>query len=260
MKNIFITTGRKTDEVCFKKAKEIAAEKHIDFVSRTGKSLDKLSAEKNCDMVLLVKKDRLTIKTPGGELFFHPSMAQLRLKRLLKHEPDHMVEAMGLRMGMTVLDCTLGFASDAVISAFISGTKVIGLESNLAVSIVVADGLKHYKSDIEDLQNAMHNIEVINTDCKEYLAAMPDKSVDVVYFDPMFRYPLKKSVSLQPLRGLANREAVDIGSIRQACRVARCRVVMKENSKSSEFKRLGFNKTCGGRYSSVRYGIIDLLK
>ena len=43
---------------------------------------------------------------------------------------DNMINAMGLKTGMTVLDCTLGLAADALVSAFVSKCEVIGLEAN----------------------------------------------------------------------------------------------------------------------------------
>ena len=82
--------------------------------------------------------------------------------------------------------------------------------------------------------------------------------MDIVYFDPMFRYSLTASASIQPLRSIADTSAVTLESIQQACRVAKHRVILKENSKSLEFNRLGFPKRYGGQYSPVHYGIIDV--
>jgi len=74
----------------------------------------------------------------------------------------------------------------------------------------------------------------------------------------MFRHPLKESLHLLPLRALADHRAVTIEAINEARRVARHCVVMKENSRSLEFVRLGANRVVGGKYSHVHYGIIDV--
>ena len=54
---------------------------------------------------------------------------------------------------------------------------------------------------------------------------------------------------------MANHEPVSEVMIEEACRVARRRVVFKENARSLEFERLGFTKIMGGRYSKVHYGV-----
>ena len=54
-------------------------------------------------------------------------MAQVRMKRLRCGDIDNMLEAMGGREFFTkiktILDCTLGFASDAIISSYGVGLK-----------------------------------------------------------------------------------------------------------------------------------------
>ena len=98
----------------------------------------------------------------------------------------------------------------------------------------------------------MRRVEAKHADYEDFLRNLPDDFYDVVYFDPMFRHPLKDSVQLAPLRLLAEPAPVSHAAIAEACRVARKRVVLKENSRSLEFARLGFSKTAGGKYSSVR--------
>ena len=80
----------------------------------------------------------------------------------------------------------------------------------------------------------------------------------MIYFDPMFRHPLEKSISLSPLREVADMRALTRETIEEAKRVAKHRVVMKENARSAEFIRLGFEKVVGGTYSKVHYGVIEL--
>jgi len=258
MDKFFITTGRKIDEKSYKKAQQLAEKCQMPFVERDGKSLEQLKIAQQLDKILLVKKTKIVIVTAVGELFFHPNMAQLRIKKLLKKEPDNMIEAMGLKAGMTVLDCTLGFAADALVSSFISKIQVVGLEADELLSLVISDGLKNYNSGITAMDEAMRNIKVININHKDYLRQLPDDSFDIVYFDPMFRHPLQDSIHLQPLRQLADISAVDAESIAQARRVARKKIIFKENSKSREFSRLGFTKIAGGRYSNVHYGVMDI--
>ena len=164
---------------------------------------------------------------------------------------------MGLQPGMQVLDCTLGLGADAIVASFAvgDGGSVTGLEASPLIAAVVGYGLAHFVAENYPIQEAMRRIQTVQTDYLAYLKAQPDASVDVVYFDPMFRHPLRESVQLAPLRTSADHRPVSLGAMEEAKRVARQRVVLKENSRSLEFARLGFAKIAGGKYSHVHYGI-----
>lgn len=263
MKSIkcIVTTGHKYNAAVVQTAKQKAAELNLLFISRENLSIESIRATYQTEFVLVVKKTGLVLATPEGDFFFHPNMAQLRLKNLLKGQKDNMIEAMQLKSGMEVLDCTLGMASDAIIASFVVGVKgrVVGLEAKALMAAVVQDGLKNF-STLEPLglQAAMRRIEVIQQEYGNYLKLLPDKSFDVVYFDPMFRHPIKESLHLLPLRALADHRAITIEAINEARRVARQCVIIKENSRSLEFVRLGADRVVGGKYSHVHYGIIDI--
>jgi len=185
-------------------------------------------------------------------------MAHMRLKNLSLGGQDHMILAMGLTEGMSVLDCTLGFASDALVAASVVGQRgrVVGLEANPLVAAVIEYGLAHHTGENYAVHRAMRLIEVKNREHGEFLRELPDDSFDVVYFDPMFRHPFTDSVSLNPLRSLAMSSAIDAASVAEAVRVAKRRVVLKESALSREFARLGFPLVVGGRYSRIKYGVI----
>jgi len=263
MKSIksIVTTGHKYNTTVVQTAKQKAAELNLLFIARENLSIESIRATYQTEFVLVVKKTGLLLATLEGDFFFHPNMAQLRLKNLLKGQKDNMLEAMQLKQGMEVLDCTLGMASDAIIASFAVGVKgrVVGVEASSLMATVIQDGLKTF-SAVEPLglQSAMRRIEVIQQDYGNYLKLVPDKSFDVVYFDPMFRHPLQDSLHLLPLRALADHRAVTVEAIKEARRVARQCVVMKENSRSLEFVRLGADRVVGGKYSHVHYGIIDV--
>ena len=118
--------------------------------------------------------------------------------------------------------------------------------------------MKNFSDDSPHILNAMRRVEVVNADCRDYLSTCAENSFDVVYFDPMFRRPIEKSSGLNPIRPLADSRPLTEEIVREACRVAKFRVVMKEHSGSTEFERLGFKVVGGGKYSSVAFGIIEL--
>ncbi|MDR2736472.1 MAG: protein-glutamate O-methyltransferase, partial [Gracilibacteraceae bacterium] len=81
-------------------------------------------------------------------------------------------------------------------------------------------------------------------------------SLDLVYFDPMFRNTREQSASLRPLKPWICQDPLNVASVQEACRTAR-RVVLKERNGSPEFARLGFRVLDGGRYSSVAFGALE---
>ena len=257
MNNFIVTTTRNFDSIQENFAAEISKKLGGKFVEREDFSFDKLRKIHGVENILLVKKDSLSVVTAEGELFFHPNTAHLRIKTLRGGEGDRLIDALKISVGSKVLDCTLGLGSDAIVESFVAG-KVVALEINPLIAEVVRHGLKKFSEDSPHILEAMRRVEVITADCGEFLKTCADNSFDVVYFDPMFRRPVQKSSGLNPIRPLADNRPLTKEIIREACRVAKFRVVMKEHTGSAEFERLGFKILDGGRYSSVAFGAIEL--
>ena len=256
-----VTEARKSDKSNRTLAENVARVLRLSFVPREDRSFADIAADFGAEFIVTVKNGFLHIVEPqyGEELFFHPNMAHLRLKNLRLGMGDRMATAMKLAPGMSVLDCTLGLGSDAIVASRVVGCggKVTGIEVNPLVAAMVARGLQNFSADSEQLKDAMRRVEVIAADHGEFLRGLPDDSFDVVYFDPMFRRPVKKSAAIGPLRPLSDSRPITAAVVAEALRVARCRVVMKERADSDEFLRLGFCLTDGGKYSKVGYGVIE---
>lgn len=255
-----VTTSRKWNEETLALAKVTAARLGIPYAERRTLSIDELRECYGVQDVLVAKNGLLMLETAGGELFFHPNMAHLRIKNIRHGRGDRMGEAMGLHEGMSVLDCTLGFGADAITAAYLVGEtgQVMGVESRPLIEAVVGWGLAHLTGESHHVTEAMRRVHTVCSDALAYLRRQPDKSVDIVYFDPMFRHPFYESKALDPLRAVADPRPLTPETVAEACRVARQRVVLKETAKSKEFARLGFTQVTGGRYSKVHYGIREL--
>lgn len=259
---IIITTSYQPSAEQIALGRDFAKRLKTLFVPRGKYSIAQLKKDYQTDFVLVVTGKGPVIHTPEGEFFFHLNMAQLRIKNLQVGKDDHMVVAMGLKPGMSVLDCTLGLASDAIVASYIVGEtgQVIGLESSLVIALVAEYGLKHFESDDGTINQALRRIKVLPLDYNDYLSQLPDNSFDVVYFDPMFRQPVQASNNIKPLRVLADNRPLTLEILQQARRVAKQRVVVKEKNGSPEFARLGITAFVGGKYSHIIYGILDARK
>lgn len=254
-----VTTSHRPSPVQVSLANKLANELSVPFIPRNDLSIETILSDNGFFGMMVVTAQRISFSTGISEFFFHPGLAKLRINELKNGKTDQMIQAMSLHTGDTLLDCTLGLATDAIVASYVSGacSRVTGLESSLLIATIVEQGLKTYQFEDEEITRSMQRIEVVHSHHKDYLAGLPPRSYDVVYFDPMFRSPGKKSPSMDAMRAIANPDPIDRETIAMALKVCNRRVVIKERRWSKEFERLGFKEIRGGRYAPVVYGIID---
>jgi hypothetical protein len=254
-----VTTSHRPSTRLIEGAQELAAHFNVSFAERCDLSLKDL-AQLSCAQGLLVVSSKKTSFIMGEqEYFFHPGLARLRIKEIRSGNTDRMIEAMSLRAGESVLDCTMGPGADIIVASYVTGEagKVTGIESSPVMSELVRLGLLEYEDDDRDISAAMRRVNVVNVNHKEYLSSLKAGCYDIVYFDPMFRFPRRMSPAINAARMLANPDPIDCETIELALNVAARAVVMKERRGSSEFSRLGFEKIVGGNYAPVAYGILE---
>ncbi|WP_456274312.1 class I SAM-dependent methyltransferase [Bacillus sp. AK031] len=257
---MIVTTAGRTNNEMIQKAKKVAGDLGKEYIERRKKTVKGMKDRYSQD-ILVVGKERLELFSADSDepFFFHPNSASFRLKRILNGEEDSFAEAAGLTSGMSLLDCTLGMASDSIVASFAVGSsgKVTGIEGSLEISYLIREGLKTWDSGLKEMNEAMKRVEVVNSSSIEYLKEMPDNSFDVVYFDPMFSEPIVSSAGIMPMRNWALYSGLDKETIEQAKRVANRRVVLKEHFNSPLFAQFGFqvNKRPSAKF---HYGIIEL--
>ncbi|MBE9915773.1 class I SAM-dependent methyltransferase [Paenibacillus donghaensis] len=257
---MIITTGDKAGEAIIRRAEELASRTGSRYVPRRHTPLSKMSKlHGNAEIIVVLDGGARLVRPGENPLEFHPSMGFIRAKRILKGESDPMLDAACMQEGDTVLDCTAGLGTDALVFAVKGGrnTKVMAAESSAALAALLSEGLAYYTSAVEEVNEALRRVEILNRDHLEVLRSLPDRSVDIVYFDPMFREPLMDSSAIRPLRWFANSEALSKESIQEAVRVARKTVVLKEKRGSREFARLGFSEQ-ERAHSKISYGVITV--
>jgi len=266
MRPLLTTSLEKQKEVRLsleKEALEIAKECGGIFVPREKRPLQELMEKAQGNPVVVVEKEKACVYLPGGKTFhFHPGSAVLRFKTMqATQKPDPLLEAAQIREGDKILDCTLGLGSDAIIASLAAGKdgKVVGLEHSSLLYALVKRGLKKWKGPIAPaIKEAMTRIEVINADCRQFLASCPEKSFDVVYFDPFFEQTIPESQGMQLLRMLGKNTPLTAGVIAQALRAARRRVVIKERRGSPVFSQLGFPHVIASNSSRLAYGYFEV--
>lgn len=257
--NMFVTTGIEPSSGMKDQALRLAEELGCSYAERRTLTLRQLMKRRGDKELIKVDEAEIRWVAQGKkDFFFHPSMAALRVQRLMKGDTDALIRASGIQAGDQILDCTMGLGSDSIVLSYVAGETghVTALESRREIHVIVREGMKRYDCDLPELVEAIRRIKCVWADHIDYLTRLPDDSFDIIYFDPMFRIPEIASESIAPLRGMADPRPLEQESIRQAVRVARKAVVLKEQRESAEFKRLGFqNVFKSGR---TAYGVIHI--
>jgi hypothetical protein len=130
---------------------------------------------------------------------------------------------------------------------------VVGLEASVALAAWVGEGLRRSRDP------AAARIEIRAADHGAALAAYPDRSFDVVVFDPMFRHPRAEPAGFDLVRRLADPRPLTPAAIERARRVARRWVVVKDGAPGWDLARLGLTPLPSARGAHRYYARVPAL-
>ncbi|PLR98909.1 class I SAM-dependent methyltransferase [Bacillus sp. T33-2] len=256
---MFVTTAGRTTEAMIAMAKQVAKDLGIKYIPRKKRSISLLQ-EIEKDGCIVAGKERLELYPLGEKepFFFHPNSAMFRIKRLLKGEHDPFIDAARLQHGMSVIDCTLGLASDSIVASFAVGLegRVTGLEVNPFLAYVVKQGLSNWDSGLTEMNEAMTKISVHNIFALDFLKTQKGDSADCVYLDPMFEEAILESDGIRGLSRISYFGGISEELIREAVRVAKKRVILKDHFRSTRFTQFGFVVQLR-KSAKFHYGVLE---
>lgn len=233
---LIVTTAIDKEAKLVKRAQDLA-QLHGGIYQDRGKRTMKQIYRQAEGTLVLNKIELIYYDAEGQKLFFHPNTAWLRVL----NGRDPLLEALACPAGASVLDATMGMASDSLVMQYF-GYQVTALESNPLVHLIVSDGLSRFVMEDSRFTQAMRDLVTFCQDHESYLAQVEDKSIDCVYFDPMFKVGIEESKNLDGIRLLANRQPLTEEALEQAKRVARHRVVVKAHYQDPIFEDLGLTR------------------
>lgn len=246
---IITTSSRETRELA-EEAGKIAELLQIDCIQRNKKSLASLQAL--YQDVLILSQEGLVLHLENGEkLSFHPDTAILRMKA----PRDPLLELIG-QEPLTILDTTMGLASDSIVMAS-QGHQLMALEKSPVIHLIVSRGLATYQTSFTALEKAMRSIKTCCADSLTYLKAQLDQSVDIIYCDPMFSENIAESHNLAGLEQLADYSTLTPAFLAEAKRVARKKIILKAHFRDDSFERFGFQRLVRPN-QKFHYGVIEL--
>ena len=181
----------------------------------------------------------------------HPGIGLVRLRRLIKEsESDPLLDLAELSAGNTVLDATFGFGQDALILAHVAA-KVVALEASPLLAALALAGMPFWSRPANEVSK---RIELRCADLRTVLPSLPDRSFDLVYFDPMFRRARSAAPDFAVLRRVAEMAPLTPEDIVQARRIARRCVIVKDAFPGAELKRLGIPAIRSRRSAEIVFG------
>ncbi len=259
--DLFITTASRETPALRETARTLAAELRCAVVPRHGGGIEPMfAAHPETSRAILVQTERLLLVHRSGEQFFaHPGMGYLRFRQVVDGGSDTLLGVSGATTGDTVLDCTLGFASEATLLSHAVGEsgRVDGIEAVPELGVVVRAGLQTVQTKLPALNRAMRRVRVVHLGSHvDYLQHLPDNAYDIVYFDPFFETVLTQSESFAPLRVFGSHSRLSAETLADAVRVARRCVVVKTARTDDVLARLGITERVESKSGRVAYGVV----
>ncbi len=253
MARLAFTTVLRPSRALEEEARGCAARHGGAFLERAGRPLADLAGAAGAE-ALLVLGPRHAALFAGGALHpWHAGMGALRSKRLARGERstgEPFLSAAGIEPGDAVLDCTLGLGADALVAAAAAGPggRVLALESSAPLAAWVAEGLRRLDHP------AARRVAVRHADHVRLLEELPERSFDVVVFDPMFREARRQPPGFDVVRRFADPRPLEPRALERARRVARRWVVVKDAAPGWDLARLGLSPLASRRGAGRLYG------
>lgn len=257
---IAVTTSLKGSVKYEQEAQYIAKQLNLDYYPRANLSAQKFCEKYDTTAYLQINGNGPSLINKSGDIHsFHIGMAQLRVQNIDKGAKDHFVSAIG-EDSNSLLDCTLGLGIDSIVASYALPNlkKIVGVEGCAPLAFITNYGYRNFVHNNKNLTAALRKIQVVAMNYNDYLLNIPKKSFDVVYFDPMFEHGIKESSQFLGLRNIVLQDSLTEISFHLACKIARKKVIIKERSFSPIFEKMGITKKVGGKYSRIKYGILDI--
>ena len=238
----------------FEEAQGLAARFGLETAARRNRTIPQLVEAAASAPVLILGEARADLVCRGRTYRASLGMGFLRLVRAQKGATDPLVKAAGLKPGDRVLDATLGLAGDALVAAHATRAPVLGLERSPVLAAFVTAAMRRVHAPgrvaagLVDVRCADHRIA---------LRDMPARSVDVVLFDPMFRTAAEAGALFELVRQLGDPAPLTGETMRDARRVARRGVLVKDAPPGVELARLGLEPLPTRRSPRIVFGWAD---
>lgn len=240
------------------RAERLAWELGGVFRSRAGRLKNWLQ-QGGLDAIYVVGRTQDAIFGPDGRLVWGEGLLKLRCSVGRSHPFIRAIAPPASEPLDRVLDATLGMGQDALHLSAILGVRVEGIEASPLLAAWTKSGLERLTQDAR-WGPAAARVTVHTGLAQALLTQRPEKSVSVVYLDPMFETPLDASPGFRGFRRWAHPGSLDLDLMRAAIRVASRRVVVKRSWRDHRtppvFEGIHVHRSVRGK--AVDYDVVEL--
>ena len=166
----------------------------LDYCPREG-TLEEMESSFHKEGFLIYGKKIPFYYTKGEEYHFHFGTAVLRKEQIKRGNHDRLCRLLPENGYCSVLDATFGQGGDSLTMSFFLGDRghVTAVEKSLPLYEVGRAAIESFTDPKEtELTEALRRIELHHGDSFEFLNNAEPGRFDVIYFDPMFKSPVKR--------------------------------------------------------------------
>ncbi len=255
-----VTTIRKCTRAVEEEARKRAQALGLPYVPR-GETLEDMAECSGLSGFLIYGKKLPCYWHESEEYRFHVGTAVLRVGQMEKGNGDRLCSLLPAEGPLSVLDCTFGQAGDSTTLSWFVGNRgtVTALEKSTALYEIGRAGILAYEDKNPAITAAVRRIHLVHADYAEFLKNAAPKSYDVIYFDPMFKSPVKREVNdMEAFRSAAAYDSLSLEILALAMRAARRMVIVKERPFSPLFQAGPWTRVYGKKGQTTAFGVIDV--
>jgi hypothetical protein len=263
MPQLIVTTALAVKPESVRRAEQIASELGAPLAERRKRDLPELFECFRADRAIVVEHGGLALVHLDGTVYrYHPNLGYVRAFNVERGQTDMFLEAADIRPGERVLDCTIGFGSEALLASIATGPsgKVVGLESVPELATLTRYGIHERKLASKRLEAAMRRIEIVSSDYRDYIERIAPGEFDLIAFDPFFCERTHGSeANIDPLFRFGDRTPLDSESVLTAIQKATRRVLVKHPAHSELPDNLCERRkfVAGARRRAVCHSVFD---
>ena len=227
--HLLVSTSRQRTQRAWNRAREVAAYCNGKLVLPHGPIQERLEKHAATALYVVTEKREELRDTRGQSIFVHPGLFGARAQEGRRHPFARAMAVDGNEMStpLEVIDCTLGFAVDALVAAEVLNANVTGYEKSPVMQCLLESGLHRMAHEGKPWSKAAQRIQLKKECAFEFLEKAKADQSDVVYIDPMMRHQRVSSPGYELFRQFSAHQKFTEDHLRSAARVARKRVVMK---------------------------------
>lgn len=220
-----VTTSSKPSRAQVARAR-LVAERCQGLYAPRKVSLPTLWHKHHAGLLYIVGKENERLSNAEQHLFVNPGM--FRARQQDQQQSPLVLAIQNEQSPSSIIDLTTGLGQESLFLAHaFPDASVTGFEASPIMFSLLEEGFTRMSREDMPWSQAAARVHIQMGHSLALLQALPDKSTDVIYMDPMFSEPQAAPPGYELLRCAALHGDITPALLHEAMRVARWHIVMK---------------------------------